>query len=148
MKSRDRCLVAHLTLLPQSIPALFLTSLIQTTEHRTVAVAVVFSRLSNVSVLRNRTRNQVKYYCLSSCFGWWWWFLVYLFCFSIVIYKARNASSVRFPFNTSNVTLTVKGYVKHQALVYDTAIVDYAIGLEKLSANEQFLDDAQMAVRL
>ena len=40
-----------------------------------------------------------------------------------------------------------------QALVYDifpstTAIVDYAIGLEKLSANEQVLDDAQTAVSL
>ena len=38
-----------------------------------------------------------------------------------------------------------------QALVYDilpptTAIVDYATGLEKLSANKQFFDDAQMAV--
>jgi len=42
---------------------------------------------------------------------------------------------------------------KLQALVYDilpstTAIVDYAIGLEKLSANEQVLDDAQTAVSL
>ena len=42
---------------------------------------------------------------------------------------------------------------KLQALVYDilpptTAIVDYAIGLEKLSANEQFFDDAQTAVSL
>ena len=42
---------------------------------------------------------------------------------------------------------------KLQALVYDilpptTAIADYAIGLEKLSANEQFIDDAQMAVSL
>ena len=42
---------------------------------------------------------------------------------------------------------------KLQALVYDirsptTAIVDYAIGLEKLSANEQFLYDAQTAVSL
>ena len=27
-----------------------------------------------------------------------------------------------------------------------TATVDYAIGLEKLSANEQFFDDAQTAV--
>ena len=38
-----------------------------------------------------------------------------------------------------------------QALVYDilpstAAIVDNAIGLEKLSANEQFFDDAQTAV--
>ena len=44
-------------------------------------------------------------------------------------------------------------YVKHQALVYDilpstSAIVDNAIGLEKLSANEQFFDDAQTAVSL
>ena len=43
--------------------------------------------------------------------------------------------------------------VKLQALVYDilpstTAIVDYAIGLEKLSANEQFFDDAQTAATL
>ena len=29
-----------------------------------------------------------------------------------------------------------------------TAIVDYAIGLEKLSANEQLFDDAQLAVSL
>ena len=29
-----------------------------------------------------------------------------------------------------------------------TAIVDYAIGLKKLSANEQFFDDAQMAESL
>ena len=39
---------------------------------------------------------------------------------------------------------------KLQVLVYDilppaTAIVDYAIGLEKLSACEQFFDDAQIA---
>ena len=43
--------------------------------------------------------------------------------------------------------------LKLQALVYDilpstTAIVDYAIGLEKLSSNEQFFDDAQTAVSL
>ena len=42
---------------------------------------------------------------------------------------------------------------KLQALVYDilpsaTAIIDYAIGLEKLPANEQFFDDAQTAVSL
>ena len=42
---------------------------------------------------------------------------------------------------------------KLQALVCDilpstTAIVDYAIGPEKLSANERFFDDAQMAVSL
>ena len=42
---------------------------------------------------------------------------------------------------------------KLQALVHDilsstTAIADYAIGLEKLSANEQFFDDAQTAVSL
>ena len=39
---------------------------------------------------------------------------------------------------------------KLQALVHDilsptTAIADYAIGLEKLSAKEQFIDDAQTA---
>ena len=44
-------------------------------------------------------------------------------------------------------------WFKLQALVYDilpstTAIADYAIGREKLSANEQFFDDAQMAVSL
>ena len=42
---------------------------------------------------------------------------------------------------------------KLQAPVYHilpptTAIVDYVIGLEKLSASEQFFDDAQMAVSL
>ena len=47
----------------------------------------------------------------------------------------------------------VKVAVKLQALVYDifpstTAGVDYAIGLEKLSANEQFFDDAPTAVSL
>ena len=46
-----------------------------------------------------------------------------------------------------------KGECKLQALVYDvlppaTVIVDYAIGLEKLSANEQFFDHAQTAVGL
>ena len=39
-----------------------------------------------------------------------------------------------------------------QALVYilpsTTTIVDYAMGLEKLSANGQFFDDAQTAVSL
>ena len=39
---------------------------------------------------------------------------------------------------------------ERQALVYDilpstTTIVDYAIGLEKLAANEQFFDDAETA---
>ena len=43
--------------------------------------------------------------------------------------------------------------VKLQALVYDilpptTAITDYAVGLRKLSPNEQVLLGAQMAVRL
>ena len=42
---------------------------------------------------------------------------------------------------------------KLQALVCDIlpptiAIVDYAIGLEKMSANEPFFDDVQTAVRL
>ena len=42
---------------------------------------------------------------------------------------------------------------KLQALVYDilpstTAIVDYAIGFEKMSANEQFFEDAHTAVGL
>ena len=42
-------------------------------------------------------------------------------------------------------------FAKPQTLVYDilpptTAIVDYATELEKLSANEQFFDDAQTAV--
>ena len=40
-----------------------------------------------------------------------------------------------------------------QALVYDilpptSAIIDYAIGLQQLSANGQLLDGAQMAVSL
>ena len=39
-------------------------------------------------------------------------------------------------------------FAKLQTLVYDillptTSIVDYAIGLEKLSANEQFFDDVK-----
>ena len=39
------------------------------------------------------------------------------------------------------------------SMVYDilpptTATFDYAVGLERLSANEQFFDDAQMAVSL
>ena len=43
--------------------------------------------------------------------------------------------------------------VEPQALVYDvlpptSATADYAIGLEKLSANELFFDDAQKAARL
>ena len=43
--------------------------------------------------------------------------------------------------------------LKLQAPVYDTlppttAIVDYTVGLEKLSANEQFFNDAQTAVSL
>jgi len=43
--------------------------------------------------------------------------------------------------------------VKLQVLLYDilpptAVLVDYTIGLEKLSANEQFFDDAQMAVSL
>ena len=42
---------------------------------------------------------------------------------------------------------------KLQALVYDifpptTAVIDYAIGLEKLSANGQFFVGAQVAVSL
>ena len=42
---------------------------------------------------------------------------------------------------------------KLQALEYDilsptTTIVEYAIGFEKLSANEQFFDDDQTAVSL
>ena len=47
----------------------------------------------------------------------------------------------------------VSAETKLQALVYDilpstTAIVDYAIGLGKLSANEQFFDDAPTATSL
>ena len=42
---------------------------------------------------------------------------------------------------------------KLQALVYNNlpptaAIADYAIGLEKMSANEQFFEEAQTAVSL
>ena len=44
-------------------------------------------------------------------------------------------------------------YCKRQALVYDifsptTAMVDYAISLQKLTANEQFFGDVQTAVSL
>ena len=43
--------------------------------------------------------------------------------------------------------------MKLQALAYDilpptTATIDYAIGLEKLSANEQFFVDAETVIRL
>ena len=45
------------------------------------------------------------------------------------------------------------GNTQLQALVYDilpppTAIIDYAIGVEKLSANGQFFVGGQMAVNL
>ena len=43
---------------------------------------------------------------------------------------------------------TDTGKHKLQALVYDILPPTTAIGLEKLSANEQFFDDAQMAVSL
>ena len=48
---------------------------------------------------------------------------------------------------------TVKLFTKLQALVYDilpqtVVIIDYAIGLEKPSANGQFFVDVQTAVRL
>ena len=36
----------------------------------------------------------------------------------------------------------------YNILLPTSAIIDYAIGLEKLSANEQFFDDAQTAVCL
>ena len=44
-----------------------------------------------------------------------------------------------------------RGVTKLQAVVYDilpptTPVIDYAIGLEKLSANQQFSDDAQTAL--
>jgi len=38
--------------------------------------------------------------------------------------------------------------VVYDVLLSSTATVDFAIGLEKLSANEQFFDDAQTAVSL
>ena len=38
--------------------------------------------------------------------------------------------------------------LRHWSFVITTAIFDYAIGLEKLSANEQVFDDAQKAVSL
>ena len=48
-------------------------------------------------------------------------------------------------------SLYLRVHSKLRELVYDslpptTATVDCAIGLETLSANEQFFDDAQMAV--
>ena len=56
-------------------------------------------------------------------------------------------------FQALDKTKTDTWFTKLQALVYDilpptTAIADYAIGLEKLSANEEFFDDAQMAASL
>ena len=49
-----------------------------------------------------------------------------------------------------NDNLSRTGQDKNRHVVYDilpptTAIADYAIGLEKLSANEEFFHDAQMA---
>ena len=41
--------MTYLTLSPQ-MPALFMTSLIQTSEYKLVAVMVAFGRLSNVDV--------------------------------------------------------------------------------------------------
>ena len=52
-----------------------------------------------------------------------------------------------------HVATTVLSVPKLQALVYDilppaSAIFDYAIGIEELSANGQFFSDAQTAVSL
>ena len=54
---------------------------------------------------------------------------------------------------TTYTVLRSKGHHQLQALIYDvlpptTAVTDYAIGLERLSANGQFLVGAQMAITL
>ena len=64
---------------------------------------------------------------------------------------AKPARTLRLHLNVLH--CTVIWGLRLQALVYDilpltTAIVDYAIGLGKLSANEQFFDDARMAATL
>ena len=63
-------------------------------------------------------------------------------------YSNRRHESCRHSVGTA-----LYGHLKLQALVYDilpptTAIVDYAIGLGKLSANEQFFVGAQTVVIL
>ena len=60
---------------------------------------------------------------------------------------------VRYICLTGTVVPPEGNWYRLQALVYDilpptTAITDYAIGLRKLSANEQFFVAAQMAVAL
>ena len=70
--------------------------------------------------------------------------------------NARQHHSVHPVGHRAGKCRTARAHVaqcKLQALVYDilpptTAIVDYVIGLEKLSANQQFLGDAQTAVSL
>ena len=48
------------------IPAVFMTSLIQTAGHNMAAFTVVLSRLSNVEFIPNRTNDRaVKTYCAS-----------------------------------------------------------------------------------
>ena len=70
-------------------------------------------------------------------------------------YATEGALFISAQLSTDAVSALRKVWVliKPQALVYNitpptTAIADYAIGLEKLSANEQFFDDAQTAVCL
>ena len=70
------------------------------------------------------------------------------FCTGRVLYTISTSIS-----NSKHWFTTPFPRLKLQALVYDTLpptkpTVDYTIGLEILSANEQFFDNAQKAVRL
>ena len=65
----------------------------------------------------------------------------------VLVFKIWTVAVCQLP------SILASGKTKLQALVYHilpptTAIIDYAIGLGKLSANEQFFDDAQTAVSL
>ena len=73
---------------------------------------------------------------------------------SLVGMEAFLAKIVVVTFWLAEVARTIgRPEPEFQALVYDilpptTAIIDYSIGLGKLSANEQFFIGTQMAVRL
>ena len=65
----------------------------------------------------------------------------------------RASLSGTFLQTLPDLVTPLKGHSKLQALVYDilpstTTVFSYAIGLRKLSANEQFLVDAQTVVSL
>ena len=78
-----------------------------------------------------------------------------------IAFRHLPPNSARFSYTTEGALFifaqlssdAVNALRKFRVLVYDllpptTSIVDYAVSLEKLSANEQFFDDTQMAVSL